>query len=134
MPDQGLIQQHVPLAPLTTLRIGGPARFFAEAREEDELLAAFSFAEQRCLPLFILGGGSNALVADEGFPGLVVHVALKGVTWRDEGDKVVVIAMAGEDWDEVVSRCVERDVAGGECLSGMRGSVGGTPGHTVGAY
>ena len=69
MPDQGLIQQNVPLAPLTTLRIGGPARFFAEAREEDELLAAFSFAEQRGLPLFILGGGSNALVADEGFPG-----------------------------------------------------------------
>src|SRR5499427_10155781 len=98
MPDHGLIQQNVPLAPLTTLRIGGPARFFVEAREEDELLAAFAFAEERNLPLFILGGGSNALVADEGFPGLVVHLALKGVTWREEGDKVVVMAQAGEDW------------------------------------
>ena len=134
MPDQELIQENVPLAPLTTLRIGGPARFFAEAREEDELLAAFSFAERHGLPLFILGGGSNALVADEGFPGLVVHVALKGVTWRDEGDEVIVAARAGEDWDELVSRCVERDLAGVECLSGIPGSVGGTPIQNVGAY
>src|SRR5262245_23382740 len=134
MPDQELIQENVPLAPLTTLRIGGPARFFAEAREEDELLTAFSFAEQRNLPLFILGGGSNALVADEGFPGLVVRVALKGVTWRDECDEVLVIARAGEDWDEFVSQCVERDLAGVECLSGIPGSVGGTPIQNVGAY
>ena len=129
-----MIQQNVPLAPLTTLQIGGPARFFAEARSEDEMLAAFSFAEQRSLPLFILGGGSNALIADEGFPGLVVHVALKGVTWRDEGDEVIVTARAGEDWDELVSQCVERDLAGVECLSGIPGSVGGTPIQNVGAY
>lgn len=129
-----MIQQNVPLAPLTTLRIGGPARFFAEARSEDEMLAAFSFAEQRSLPLFILGGGSNALIADEGFPGLVVHVALKGVTWRDEGDEVIVTARAGEDWDELVSQCVERDLGGVECLSGIPGSVGGTPIQNVGAY
>jgi UDP-N-acetylmuramate dehydrogenase len=133
-PDQELIQENVPLSPLTTLRIGGPARFFAEARHEEEMLAALSFAEQRRLPLFILGGGSNALVADEGFPGLVVHVALKGVTWRDEGDEVFVTAQAGEDWDEFVGRCVERDLAGVECLSGIPGSVGGTPVQNVGAY
>src|SRR5215475_6251343 len=82
--NQGLIQENVPLSPLTTLRIGGPARFFAEAREEGEMIAAFSFAEERGLPLFILGGGSNVLVADEGFPGMVLRVALKGVAWRDE--------------------------------------------------
>src|SRR5215475_14108595 len=134
MPDQGLIQENVPLSPLTTLRIGGPARFFVEARGEDEMLEAFSFAGRRGLPLFILGGGSNALVADEGFPGLVVHVALKGVTWRDEDDEVVVTALAGEDWDELVSQCVERDLAGIECLSGIPGSVGGSPIHNVGAY
>ncbi|HEU0185663.1 MAG TPA: FAD-binding protein, partial [Blastocatellia bacterium] len=121
MADYGLIQENVPLSPLTTLRIGGPARFFADARDEDEMLAAFSFAEQRRLPLFILGGGSNALVADEGFPGLVVHVALKGVTWRDEGEEVFVTARAGEDWDEFVAQCVERDLAGVECLSGIPG-------------
>jgi UDP-N-acetylmuramate dehydrogenase len=134
MPDQGLIHENVPLSPLTTLRIGGPARFFAEARDEKEMLAAFSFAEQRGLPLFILGGGSNALIADEGFPGLVVHMALKGVTWRDEGDRVVGVVRAGEDWDEFVGQCVERDLAGIECLSGIPGSVGGTPVQNVGAY
>jgi UDP-N-acetylmuramate dehydrogenase len=132
--DQGFIQENIPLSPLTTLRIGGPARFFVEARDEDELLAAFSFAKQRGLPLFILGGGSNALIADEGFPGLVVHMALKGVTWRDEGGKVVVTARAGEDWDDLVRQCVERDLAGIECLSGIPGSVGGTPVQNVGAY
>jgi UDP-N-acetylmuramate dehydrogenase len=134
MRDQGLIQENVPLLPLTTLRIGGPARFFAEARDEEEMLAAFLFAEQKSIPLFILGGGSNALVADEGFPGLVVHLALKGVTWRDEGDNVVVTARAGEDWDGLVSQCVERDLAGIECLSGIPGSVGATPVQNVGAY
>jgi UDP-N-acetylmuramate dehydrogenase len=134
MPNQKLIQQNVPLAPLTTLRIGGPARFFAEARSEDEMLAAFSFAEQRRLPLFILGGGSNALIADEGFPGLVIHLALNGVSWRNEGDEVIVTAQAGEDWDELVRQCVERDLAGVECLSGIPGSVGGTPVQNVGAY
>ena len=134
MRDQRLIQQNVPLAPLTTLRIGGPARFFAEARVEDEMLEAFSFAEQQRLPLFILGGGSNALVADEGFPGLVVHVAFKGVSWRSEGDEVIVRAQAGEDWDELVRQCVERGLAGVECLSGIPGSVGGTPVQNVGAY
>jgi UDP-N-acetylmuramate dehydrogenase len=134
MRDQGLIQENVPLLPLTTLRIGGPARFFAEARDEEAMLAAFLFAEQKSIPLFILGGGSNALVADEGFPGLVVHLALKGVTWRDEGDNVVVTARAGEDWDGLVSQCVERDLAGIECLSGIPGSVGATPVQNVGAY
>ncbi|HEY6400397.1 MAG TPA: UDP-N-acetylmuramate dehydrogenase [Blastocatellia bacterium] len=134
MTDHGLIQENVPLSPLTTLRIGGPARFFAEARDEEEMLSAFSFAEQGRLPLFILGGGSNALVSDEGFPGLVVHMALKGVTWRDEGDEVFVTARAGEDWDELVGQCVERDLAGIECLSGIPGSVGGTPVQNVGAY
>ncbi|HEU0185300.1 MAG TPA: UDP-N-acetylmuramate dehydrogenase, partial [Blastocatellia bacterium] len=125
---------NVPLSPLTTLRIGGPARFFAEARGEEELLAAFSFADQRSLPIFILGGGSNALVADEGFPGMVIHMGLKGVTWRDEGGEVIVAARAGMDWDEFVRQCVERDLAGVECLSGIPGSVGGTPVQNVGAY
>jgi UDP-N-acetylmuramate dehydrogenase len=134
MPDQGLIQENVPLAPLTTLRIGGPARFFAEAQSEDETLAALSFAEQHGLPLFILGGGSNALIADEGFPGLVIRVANKGMTWREEGDRVIAAVCAGEDWDEFVSQCVERDLAGVECLSGIPGAVGGSPIQNIGAY
>lgn len=124
----------MPLAPLTTLQIGGAARFFAEARGEGELLDALQFAEKLDLPVFILGGGSNVLVADEGFTGLVVRVAVKGVAWRDEDDAVIVTAGAGEDWDDLVRQCVERDLAGVECLSGIPGWVGGTPVQNVGAY
>jgi len=134
MPVDSLIRENTPLAPFTTLRIGGAARFFAEARSAGDLLMALEFAERRPLPIFILGGGSNLLIADEGFPGLVVRVALEGVAWRNEGEKVLVTAGAGEDWDELVGQCVERDLAGVECLSGIPGSVGGTPVQNVGAY
>ncbi|MGH9765838.1 MAG: UDP-N-acetylmuramate dehydrogenase [Blastocatellia bacterium] len=134
MPVHKLIQQNVPLAPLTTLRIGGPARFFAEAESEEDLFAAFSFAEDRREPIFILGGGSNVLVADEGFPGLALRVAIKGVSWSSQGDQVVIAVGAGEDWDDLVRQCVERNLAGVECLSGIPGSVGGTPVQNVGAY
>lgn len=128
------MKENIQLAPYTTLGIGGPARFFVRVESEDELLAAFSFAETRQVPIFILGGGSNLLVADEGFPGLVIYVALKGVLWSNEGSDVIVTANAGEDWDNLVRQCVERDLAGVECLSGIPGSVGGTPVQNVGAY
>jgi UDP-N-acetylmuramate dehydrogenase len=134
MPNQSLILENVPLAPLTTLQIGGAARFFAEARDEEQLLDALAFAEERDLPVFILGGGSNVLIADEGFPGLVIRGAIKGVTWRDEDGVVIVRAGAGEDWDDLVRQCVERDLAGVENLSGIPGWVGGTPVQNVGAY
>jgi len=134
MSVDSLIRENTLLAPFTTLKIGGAARFFAEARSEADLLVALEFAERQQLPIFILGGGSNALIADEGFPGLVVRVAIEGVVWRNEGEKVLVTAGAGEDWDELARRCVERDLAGVECLSGIPGSVGGTPVQNVGAY
>lgn len=129
MPTSPRIQENVPLAPLTTLGIGGAARFFVEVGNENELLAAMEFADQRRLPVFILGGGSNLLIADEGFPGLVIRVALKGIVWGEQ-----VTAGAGETWDEFVAQCVERNLAGVECLSGIPGSVGGTPVQNVGAY
>ena len=128
------MKENIQLAPYTTLGIGGPARFFVRVESEDELLAAFSFAETRQVPIFILGGGSNVLIADEGFPGLVIYVALKGASWSNEGSDVIVTANAGEDWDNLVRQCVERDLAGVECLSGIPGSVGGTPVQNVGAY
>jgi UDP-N-acetylmuramate dehydrogenase len=124
-----MIRENVPLAPYTTLRIGGPARYLASAQSEDELLAALAFAAD--LPVFILGGGSNVLFADEGFPGLVLHIAIRGIAWSSDG---VVTASAGEDWDEFVAQCVERRLAGIECLSGIPGLVGGTPVQNVGAY
>lgn len=134
MSAQLSIQENVPLAPFTTLQIGGVARFFVEVQREDELLTALDFAVARRLRVFVLGGGSNVLIADEGFPGLVVRTALRGVVYRNEGERVLVTANAGEDWDELVRQCVERDLAGIECLSGIPGLVGGTPVQNVGAY
>ncbi len=115
---------------MTTLGIGGPARFFADVRSEDDLVEAFAFAGECQAPVFILGGGSNLLVADEGFPGLVVRVAIRGIEWQRD----FITAGAGEDWDHFVGECVERNLAGVECLSGIPGFVGGTPVQNVGAY
>lgn len=123
------IQENIPLAPLTTLGIGGAARFFVEAHSENELLSALEFASQKGLPVFILGGGSNVLIADEGFPGLVIRVAIKGIAWNQE-----ITAGAGEDWDDFVGECIQRNLAGIECLSRIPGYVGGTPVQNVGAY
>lgn len=122
--------EHVPLAPYTTFKIGGPARWFAEAATEADILEAVEFARSRGLPLFALGGGSNLLVADAGFPGLVLHIGLKGIEQREDIFQVA----AGEEWDSFVSHAVERDFAGIECLAGIPGTVGGTPIQNVGAY
>ena len=129
MPSQLSIKEKFPLAPLTTLGIGGAARFFVKATSEEELIAAMEFAEQHGLPVFILGGGSNVLVSDEGFSGLVVLIAIKGI----ERSETVTVG-AGENWDGFVRQCVERNLAGVECLSGIPGFVGGTPVQNVGAY
>ena len=134
MASEPLIQEQVPLGPFTTLGVGGPAQYFAEASSEAAALDALAWAEARRLPAFVLGGGSNLLVADEGFPGLVVRVSLKGISARDEDEATVITAGAGEDWDALVNLCVERNLSGNECLSGIPGSVGGTPVQNVGAY
>ena len=128
------ILENVPLAPLTTLGIGGPARFFMETCDEQTAVAALDFAEQRGLPAFVLGGGSNILVADEGFPGLVLRMGVRGVSEHTQGNKVVMTVGAGDDWDGLVASSVERGLGGVECLSGVPGSVGGTPIQNVGAY
>ena len=127
------VRQDVLLAPYTTMGVGGPARYFAEATAEDQVLAALEFASNRSLPLFVLGGGSNVLVSDSGFAGLVLRILLQGIQFsRLEGG--IVSASAGEDWDSFVHACVARNLAGIECLSGIPGTVGGTPVQNVGAY
>jgi UDP-N-acetylmuramate dehydrogenase len=125
-----LFLEEVPLAPYTTFQIGGPARWFAEAESEDDIAAGINFAGEHRLPLFILGGGSNLLVSDAGFRGLVLRIGLLGITRQDTN----VSAAAGEDWDALVAYCVHADCAGVECLSGIPGTVGGTPVQNVGAY
>jgi UDP-N-acetylmuramate dehydrogenase len=129
------MQQNVPLAPLTTLRIGGPARFLAHIDTEAALLEAVAFARAHDLPLFVLGGGSNLLVADTGFDGLVLQIALTGsptiVTTPSSIDYTVP---AGNDWNAFVLSVCEQGIAGIECLAGIPGLVGGTPVQNVGAY
>jgi UDP-N-acetylmuramate dehydrogenase len=125
------LQENVALAPLTTFGVGGAARWFVEAGGEQELVMALDWAQQRGLRQFVLGGGSNLLVRDEGFDGLVVRMALAGV--EDRGGGVFSVA-AGENWDRFVDRAVAADCAGIECMAGIPGSVGGTPVQNVGAY
>jgi len=129
-----IVREQVPLAPLTTLGVGGPARFFVQAHTEPDVREAVQFARDRGLSLFILGGGSNLLVADAGFDGVVLKIALSGTKHVDEGNDAIFTVAAGEDWDTFVARTVAEDCSGIECLSGIPGSVGGTPVQNVGAY
>jgi UDP-N-acetylmuramate dehydrogenase len=132
------IQENVPLAPLTTLGVGGTARYFAEIKREDEVGQATELAKSRNLLLFVLGGGSNLVVADSGWPGLVLKIAIGGITASNTGDAkgnaVLFSVGAGVDWDDLVAQAVVQNCAGIECLSGIPGSVGGTPVQNVGAY
>ena len=129
-----LLEENKPLAPFTTFGIGGPARWFAEAAGEDEIVAATAWAREREAPLFVLGGGSNLLVSDAGFDGLVLRVAVPGIAAADESGHTIYQAGAGEDWDGFVERTVQYGCAGVECLAGIPGTVGGTPVQNVGAY
>ena len=124
------ITENQPLAPYTTFGIGGPARWFAQPLSEEDIAEACAWAGARGLPLFVLGGGSNVLVSDSGFAGLVLHVALLGV--EQEGNLFRVAA--GEPWEHCVQRSTEAGFAGIECLAGIPGTVGGTPVQNVGAY
>jgi UDP-N-acetylmuramate dehydrogenase len=122
--------EQIPLAPFTTFGIGGPARWFTEVRDEASLVESVQLARDHGWPLFVLGGGSNLLVSDQGFPGLVVRIAMRGI--QQEGN--TFHAAAGEDWDQFVSLVIERGYGGLECLAGIPGTIGGTPVQNVGAY
>ena len=131
MTEQLDIRERVALGPLTTLGVGGAARFYARVETQAAVGEAAAWARERGVPLLVLGGGSNLLVADEGFGGLVAHVSMRGVSVNDAGE---VEAGAGEPWDGLVASSVARDLAGFECLSGIPGLVGATPIQNVGAY
>jgi UDP-N-acetylmuramate dehydrogenase len=128
------VRADVPLAPLVSLELGGRAAFFARVEDEAGVAAALRWAAEHSSPTFVLGGGTNVVVADAGFPGLVLQLATRGVTFEEAGDRVLVTAAAGEPWDEVVEACVARGLAGIECLSGIPGLAGATPIQNVGAY
>lgn len=129
-----ILQENIPLAPLTTLKVGGPARYFVQALTEAEVREAVAFAGNYGLPLLIMGGGSNLLVSDAGWPGLALKVAIRG-TIKDVRTRTTNFSVgAGEPWDSVVDHAVEENCGGIECLSGIPGTVGGTPVQNVGAY
>ncbi len=128
------MQENVPLAPLTTIGIGGPARYFVRATTVDEIREAVDWSAQHSQPLFVLGGGSNLLISDEGFHGLVLQIDLRGIVVESEDEYATVKVAAAEPWDAFVAMAVENRWAGIECLSGIPGSAGATPIQNVGAY
>ncbi|OGG48316.1 UDP-N-acetylenolpyruvoylglucosamine reductase [Candidatus Kaiserbacteria bacterium RIFCSPHIGHO2_01_FULL_51_33] len=128
------IEREVLLASFTTFQIGGRARFFARVRTPQDLKEALEWGEKEKVPFFVLGGGSNLLISDDGFPGLVIKIEIGGVSLKEEGEVFQVVAGAGEPWDPFVVRTIESGLSGLENLSGIPGTVGGTPVQNVGAY
>lgn len=124
------MEQNIPLAGHTTLGVGGAARWFATASSEEDVADAIGFARERNAPIFVLGGGSNLLVSDDGFPGLVLQMAITGI---ERGGELLRVG-AGESWDRLVQYAVDDGLQGIECLAGIPGTVGGTPVQNVGAY
>jgi UDP-N-acetylmuramate dehydrogenase len=142
-------REPVRLSRFTTLGLGGPARHFVVAGTDEEIIAAVRATDRRDEPLLVLGGGSNLVISDDGFPGTVIQVATKGIHrttdpgagpdaagpgQAEPGAPVTLTVAAGEDWDTVVASCVAADLAGLECLSGIPGLAGATPIQNVGAY
>jgi UDP-N-acetylmuramate dehydrogenase len=128
------VQEQVPLGPLTTLGLGGRARHFATCESIEECRAALTFARTRDLPVHILGGGSNTVFLDEGFPGLVLRVAIPEITITTISSGALVQAGAGEQWEDVVTTAVARGLGGIECLAGIPGTAGASPIQNIGAY
>ena len=128
------LQENIKLSVHTTLQIGGFARYFVEVKNLDEVLAAARFAQEKVLPILVLGGGSNLLVSDEGFSGVVIKNAIKGISFSEEGELVRVVGGAGEVFDEVIEAVVARGYYGLENLSSIPGTLGATPVQNVGAY
>ncbi|MDP4013783.1 MAG: UDP-N-acetylmuramate dehydrogenase [Candidatus Nanopelagicales bacterium] len=124
----------VRLSSLTTLRVGGPTKTLVRAHTEEELISAVARADADSEPLLILGGGSDVVVADDGWPGTTVLVRTTGIEVAAQGECSDVMVAAGEDWDRVVSEMVDAELAGIEALAGIPGSAGATPIQNVGAY
>jgi len=128
------VEENHPLGSLTTFKVGGPARYYVSVRSQAAFLEALNFAKSQGIAIFILGGGSNILVSDSGFDGLVIRNRIKGMTSRTEGDYSCVHVGSGQDWQEFVDWCVSEKLQGVECLAGIPGTVGASPVQNIGAY
>lgn len=129
------VHENIPLKKYTTMRLGGPARFITQVNSTDELPGIYQNSQNQNIPIFILGGGSNILVPDEGFNGLVLLCRIKGFEVLDEDDYSATVKIgAGENWDSVVERVVEMNLSGIEAMSAIPGTAGAAPVQNVGAY
>ena len=129
------IHTNIPLKNFTTMKLGGPARFMVDVRTTDELMTVYRNARSKNLPIFILGGGSNVIAKDEGFPGLVIRIRIPGFeTINDDVSTTTIKVGAGESWDQTVKRTVDMRLSGMEALTMIPGTVGGAPVQNIGAY
>lgn len=129
------VLENVSLADFTTIGIGGPARWFVRAESLEQMRAALEWARESGHVPFILGGGSNLLIADEGWPGIVIHNGISGISLGEaDGGEVLAVCGGGVNWDDLVRATVEADLQGIECLSGIPGTVGASPVQNIGAY
>ena len=124
------ILENVPISTLTTMRLGGPARYVLEVEKIEDIPKAYNFAKEKSLPVFVIGGGANTIGHDEGFPGVLIKNVMKGIVLV--GDKLT--AFGGEVWDDVVAFAVDRSLTGIEALSKIPGSAGAAPVQNIGAY
>lgn len=124
------ISENVPISSLTTMRIGGPARFVVEIENKEDIIKAYDFAREKNLPVFVLGGGANTIGHDDGFNGVIIKNAMKGISI----DGTTITAMGGEVWDDVVAVSCEQNLTGIEALSKIPGSAGAAPVQNIGAY
>ncbi len=128
------MKEQVSLAPCTTLRVGGCARFFVEAQSIEEVMQALAFARANSLPVFVLGGGSNIVISDNGFNGLVLAMRIPGIAEERHGTSALVTVGAGVVWDDFVVWTIGKGLAGLECMSGVPGTVGGAVVANLGCY
>ncbi len=128
------IEEHVPLAKLTTLKVGGAARFVLHAASDEDVAEAVAFASERGLSFYALGEGSNVLPNDEGYEGVIIRIEIPGVLFEEMGDEMLVIAGAGVSWDALVQEVAIRSLWGFENLAGIPGTVGAAPVQNIGAY
>jgi len=128
------MREHVSLSGLTTIGLGGEARFFASCMTDDAIVESVRFARRHGMKSVVLAGGSNVIIPDEGFDGVVIHIETTGIRFEEKGGESLLTVASGEPWDNVVVRAIAEDLAGIECLSGIPGSAGATPIQNVGAY
>ena len=128
------IKNNVLLSKHTTFKVGGKAKYYVEVKNKSELRQVVKFSKSKKIPIFVLGGGSDILISDKGFPALVLKYTDASLELSDGKSKVLVTAGAGMMWDDLVSICVQKGLQGIECLSGIPGSVGAAPIQNIGAY